>query len=184
MHFSAKRETTAVLQYHDAAAGEGEEAAAAGETKTCLDTTLISRRVTHARTQRKHKHETRFPGWRCRKGLTHPTSDESWWKWILQTSRTFLNQSFWNQTGGKPKKQNQLFRTKKKRQLLQTAKSSNRCRFWRVTIDLKLSMRRIDRCKIIDRRKRPLLKIHRSKSVKSQTLRHCFKHLTTTFKKY
>ena len=51
----------------------GEEGAAA--TKTCLDTTMISRRVAHARTQRKHKHETRLPGWRCHKGLTPPTSD-------------------------------------------------------------------------------------------------------------
>ena len=64
---------TAVLQYRDARPGEEE----GEETKTCLDTTLISRRVARARarTQRKHKHETRFPGWRCHKGLTPPTSD-------------------------------------------------------------------------------------------------------------
>ena len=71
---------TAVLQFRDAEPGEGEAGGEAEEgTKTCLDTTLISRRVararTHARTQRKHKHETRFPGWRCHKGLTPPTSD-------------------------------------------------------------------------------------------------------------
>ena len=55
----------------DGAGGGGAAgAAAAAVTKTCLDTTLISRRVAHARTQRKHKHETRFPGWRCHKGLT------------------------------------------------------------------------------------------------------------------
>ena len=29
--------------------------------------------------------------------------DENWWKCILQTSRTFLNQNVWNQTVGKPK---------------------------------------------------------------------------------
>ena len=59
----------------DGPGGAGAGAAGAG-TKTCLDNTLISRRVTHARTQRKHKHETRFPSWRCHKGLTPPTSDD------------------------------------------------------------------------------------------------------------
>ena len=70
---------TAVLQYRDprpGEEGEEEEEGEAAETKTCLDTTLISRRVARARTQRKHKHETRLPGWRCHKGLTPPTSDD------------------------------------------------------------------------------------------------------------
>ena len=70
---------TAVLQYRDPAAGEGAEGEGEGEgeeTKTCLDTqwSRVASR-THARTQRKHKHETRLPGWRCHKGLTPPTSD-------------------------------------------------------------------------------------------------------------
>ena len=67
--FSRNREQALVLQYRDAAAGGGE--AGAGGTKTCLDThTDLASRRAHARTQRKHKHETRFPGWRCHKGLT------------------------------------------------------------------------------------------------------------------
>ena len=41
---------TAVLQYRDARPGEGEAGEAAAGTKTCLDTTLISRRVARART--------------------------------------------------------------------------------------------------------------------------------------
>ena len=49
-----------VLFRRDPAAGA---AGAAAGTKTCLDNTLISRRVARARTQRKHKHETRLPGW-------------------------------------------------------------------------------------------------------------------------
>ena len=75
MLFSPTSETTAVLQEHDAAAGEA--GGGAEGTKTCLDTTLISRRVAHARTQRKHKHETRLPSWRCHKGLNPPTSDDT-----------------------------------------------------------------------------------------------------------
>ena len=42
-------------------------------TKTRLDTpwSRVASRA-HARTQRKHKHETRLPGWRCHKGLNPP----------------------------------------------------------------------------------------------------------------
>ena len=36
--------------------------------------------------------------------------DETWWKRILQTSRSFLNQNFRNQNGGKPKFKGQKFR--------------------------------------------------------------------------
>ena len=53
--------------------GGGEEKGGGEEgTKTCLDT---DPRARPHRTQRKHKHETRFPGWGFASGITPPTSD-------------------------------------------------------------------------------------------------------------
>ena len=79
-----------VLFSRDAAAGEG--AGGAGEgTKTCLDTPNdLPPARTHA-PQRKHKHETRFPGWRCHKGLTPPTSDVQTCSRVLAIERSYYD---------------------------------------------------------------------------------------------
>ena len=69
---------TVVLQYRDARPGEEEEGEAG--TKTCLDTTLISRRVARARTHARNantntKHD--FPVGGVTKDSPPPTSDSS-----------------------------------------------------------------------------------------------------------